>query len=661
MSDDLDEFSTGLACEYAASEDSLHVEDEEVTLSSPEEANVESGGDDRQSDQEVTEENEDDEGLDIHRWSVLDATSYLYSEKVKHCISDNAFAALWVAIKKVLPILSSVAIEYLPSAQTIKRHALEGLPEMKLEVAHKNVASGEEVIEQDLHQFPKKKYEDREEWEPLYEVWRTDLMGVLRFHTNAHGGEEVKEVIINVDGVPIGRTGRSQTIVSMQFTNCRNVYQLVNAIPSSTGKKLLTVPLLLRSVTDGLQRLGMTLKYISADAPMRATLRNQKSHAGRKACDYCYGEAGHKRKPIWSVRTLGAEERTYEKLLRDYDEHDRTGRPLEDFGYKGKSHLIELLPGFDIIENIPVDSMHLLFLGVARALFELIFHVGENRETNRRVVRPSTSGLDKSLAKIRVASEIGRRPKPIDFKNYKASEWRNLVLYYFPVTLPEIPTGIRRQLWLEFCYLCRAFSLDEESFAAFDKDELQRLVLKWYRNYNHEFGSSNMRYNIHLLAHIQRIRVHGPFSETSAFGFEGSFAASTRAQRTGTTSMGLQSMRQSYIRPREGHMCRKKLKLRDSITARSNDTLIYTLDGKFQVEETRGETLLVKEIIVSTYFPPLKTKLDFSGVGVHKYLYTSNDVTTISIEDVKGKLLAVDTEEYTVLLSATKSMLLEAD
>ncbi len=622
----------------------------------------ENGGGDEEDVEGDDDSAEDIPEDDLDRWSVLDATAYLYSEKVKHCISDNAFRAIWVALKRVLPILSSVPTEYLPSAQTIKRHALQDIPEMSLEVAHQNIETGEEVIEYNLNQFPKKKYEDRDMWEPVYEVWRADLSGVLRHHIALHGGRQATDVVINVDGVPIGRTGKSQTIVSLQFANCRNVYQLVNAIPTQIGKKHITVPLLLRSVCDDLRRLQLNLKYISADAPMRSFLRKQKSHAGRKACDYCYGEAGHVKKPIWSVRTLHAEERTYEQLLRDYDEHDRTGRPLEEFGYKGKSELVELLPGFDIIENIPVDSMHLFYLGITRNLFELLFKVGETRETNKRdVPRCSLNGLNRSLPQIKVPKEVGRRPRTVDFKNYKASEWRNLILYYFPVTLPEITKGLRRQLWLEFCYLARAYSLDDESFLALNKEDLQKLALKWYRNFNNEFGSNNMRYSIHLIAHLLRLRVHGPVCETSAFAFEGSFAASSRAQQPGTTSIGLQSMRQSYIRPREGHTCKKKLSFRNKVTMRSNDTLIYTVDEKYEIVEVGDDNISVKEIVVTTYFPPVKTKLDFTSVGVWKYVYTKDEVKIISKSSVKGKLIAVQCEDYTVLLSATISMLLEAD
>ena len=170
------------------------------------------------------------------------------------------------------------------------------MPELKLETAHYNRETTETVVEKDLSKYPKKKYEDRTSWAPMYECWRAKLEDIVQFHRSLHEDEvDDKEVIMNIDGVPIGRTGRSQTIVSLKFKKCRNVYQVVNVIPHTVdGKKCLTVPFLMKSILLGLQDLGLSLLYICADAPMRAFLRNQKSHSGKKSCDYCYAEAQYK-------------------------------------------------------------------------------------------------------------------------------------------------------------------------------------------------------------------------------------------------------------------------------------------------------------------------------------------------------------------------------
>ena len=292
---------------------------------------------------------------------------------------------------------------------------------------------------------------------------------------------------------------------------------------------------------------------------MRAFLRNQKSHAAKLGCDYCYAEARHENRPIWDLRTLNCEERSIERLHRDYRNAEENRVPLASVGLKGRSEVLDYLPDFDVVENIPVDPLHLLYLGVARSLFELIFNVGDNRQTNlirRRGREKVEDGLDKVLPTILTPRELTRRPRCMDFKNYKGQEWRNLVLFYLPLVLDVMQPGLTRKIWLGYCYLARAYSLPEYAFRRLNKRFLKSIATQWYHDYYRAFGGTNMRYNIHLLWHLERIIVHGPFSEISAFPFEGSFSASNRAQKVGTSSIGLQSMTQSFLRPSNGHRCK---------------------------------------------------------------------------------------------------------
>ncbi len=606
------------------------------------------------------------EGDDTSAWSVEDATRYMYGIKTRHLISDLAFKGLWEGFRKIQPVLKDMDPAYLPSADTIKRHALRDTPPLLLEVIHVNVGTGEEEVLLKQTSFPKKRYEDRSIWQLVYEAWRADLGDVLTFHDSLHLGGHGEAIVLNVDGVPIGRTGRSQTIVSVKFATCRNVYQLANVIaaPGEKGKKYLTVASLLGNVFQEIQELGLNLLYINADAPMRAFLRNQKGHNAKLGCDYCYARAKYNKKTVWGIGTLNKPPRTFSGLLRDYAEHDDLGTPLTDFGYRGKCDIVHLLPGFDIINKIPVDPMHVLYLGVARCLFELLFAVGDNRLPVGSVPRTKTDALDCDLPKLQVASEFPRRPRAMDFKNWKCSEWRNLTLFFFPLVLRHLPRGIKRQMWLEFCYICRAYNLDDESYAHLDAADLQKLTLKWYRNYHKEFTSNNMRYNVHLMSHLDRIRVHGPFSEISAFPFEGSFAASSRAQRPGTSCVGMQAMRQSYLRPREGHKCEKTIRIRSDTTSRTDDTLIFTTEACYRVDEKPQEGrshVRARKIMATTYFPPVRSTLDLKAIGVALYHSTAGEVTSVRLSEVRGKLIAVPVEEGTVLLTVTNAQLREAD
>ena len=536
---------------------------------------------------------------------------------------------------------------------------------MKVDVAyfHKERKEVEELS--GLKQVPKKRFEDRSVYQPTYEVWRTTVADVLKFHYDMHAAEE-KAVILNIDGVPLGRTGRSQTIVSIKFVSCRNVYQVTNAIPYGPyGKKYMNdLNFLIADILRSIRDLGLDLKYICADAPMRAFLRNQKNHASKLGCDYCYGEATYRGRPMWGLATLNSKKRTIQSLHEDYEKVASGAQAYADFGYKGRSEILNTLPDFDLIEGVPVDPMHLLYLGVTRALFELLFNVGETRPTNLSEPPQGTRRIDEALAHVKVPTELPRRPRPMDFKNWKGSEWRNLTLVYFPIVAQHLIPGRRREIWLEFCFLCRAYSVDDKYFESLNKDHLKSVAREWYVKYYEAFGSLNLRYNVHLVFHLDRIRVHGPFPDISAFLFEGSFAASSRAQHVGTSSEGLQAMRHSYLRAKQGHTCAKKIEFSTNTTSRRQDDLLYSEKSCFELCETPGPAdifLKVRKIHVSTYFAPDGNHLDFTNVGVFRYISTSRNEQFIRRDKILGKLVLVPVADCEVLVTLSIEQLREAD
>ncbi len=132
------------------------------------------------NDSDSTEAGDDED--ETAGWSVADATNYLYGLKTRHNISDRAFKGLWKGFLKVQPVIGFIPVGYLPSADTIKRHALRDTPELLLEVCHYDVERGEDVVQRKLKSFPKKRYEDTSRWKVVYEAWRAHLQNVVAFH-----------------------------------------------------------------------------------------------------------------------------------------------------------------------------------------------------------------------------------------------------------------------------------------------------------------------------------------------------------------------------------------------------------------------------------------------------------------------------------------------
>lgn len=607
--------------------------------------------------------NEED-GIEEER-TFDEILSSLFLWKVKHNVSERAFRGIMSFIKKNIDMLHLYQTR-IKSTSTLKRQMRKEIPQAHLKVCYSNNVTGEETIEQKLHLFPRTRLQAAE-YDIHYEIWKVPVKEVMSFHFKKH--EDMPKIVsMNVDGVPIGRTGKSQTIVSIKFESCRNVYQLLNAIPrDATGKGKMTPEELVLEVLEELVAAGLTLKDIICDAPMRAFLRRQLSHAAKLACDYCFGEATSlKFRRCWLRTTFNKEKRTMERLQELYTGHDSGEVCLRDYGYLEKCFILDAIPNFNIIDGILVDPMHLCYLGVSRALFELTFKVGQNRErTNKVTPRLGTEQLDEMLLRIKVPAELTRKPRAIDFKNYKAQEFRNLVLVYFPALLASLPYGAVRNLWVMFIYLLRAYSLPDKDYETLDKGFLGQVMQKWYYKYQKLFGPTNMRYNVHVFTHCERIRQRGSFPTISAFPFEGAFAFSTRAQEAGTSSIGLQSLEQSYYRSLCGHVCEKTVYYSEKETTRSTNKYVYDKNGVFyEITSVQGNNYCCRRLLTGLY-SPLRL-FNFNEVGCAKFSgVEENETLTLHRNDFEGKAVVVpcnsrDKSEL-VIVAVSHSLLLEAD
>lgn len=132
-------------------------------------------------------------------------------------------------------------------------------------------------------------------------------------------------------------------------------------------------------------------------------------------------------KIVWPLHETGIERNhddTIAIVLReppdvDYieDEHD------EFYGVKGMSVATQF-EDFNIISDIPVDSMHQLYLGVVKRLLSL----GLGKE--KRNVKTKSLGLinevrlNKALLKVKIPTEFRRATRAVETGCWKASEYR---------------------------------------------------------------------------------------------------------------------------------------------------------------------------------------------------------------------------------------------
>ena len=143
---------------------------------------------------------------------------------------------------------------------------------------------------------------------------------------------------------------------------------------------------------DVIANLPQQLDMVINDGPKRSACRGQVSHNGRFACDYCVAEGvavqnEHNEKSTirWPHDVCA-----YASLRTNAD-----ARAFKLPGMVTQSPLLDLdADKFDIVEDMPVESMHLL-VNVVKRLFELSFSGTEKTlsSTTKNFVRPSLQTL----------------------------------------------------------------------------------------------------------------------------------------------------------------------------------------------------------------------------------------------------------------------------
>lgn len=177
------------------------------------------------------------------------------------------------------------------------------------------------------------------------------------------------------------------------------------------------------------------------------------------------------------------------------------------------------LEHFNILFSISVEYMHSGLLGAQKRLLNFFCNSKYNGKLfyitpkNRKI-------LNNRILALKPTSNIVRKPRSLDQrKNFKASEFRSLLLYYLPVCLsgcvPNIYVEHIRRLSAAIYILLKATITYEEV------DSSEEMLDKFVKDHQELFGKENMVMVIHILKHFsESVRQLGPLWCHSAFPFE---------------------------------------------------------------------------------------------------------------------------------------------
>lgn len=178
-----------------------------------------------------------------------------------------------------------------------------------------------------------------------------------------------------------------------------------------------------------------------------------------------------------------------------------------------------------MIDAFPLDYMHLVCLGVMRKLMTYwrshpvtVHNIRRNLSTRLRSTQFQAICNNLCILTSQVPCEFSRKPRSLmEADRWKATEWRQFLLYTGPVVLKGIIPDVIYNHFLLLHSAIRILTGNEGHLYQFASELLNAFVKDAIEIY----GTSFAVYNVHGLTHLARdAMLHGKLDNFSAFPFE---------------------------------------------------------------------------------------------------------------------------------------------
>ena len=517
----------------------------------------------------------------------------------------------------------------------MRYRAIKELPKVKLDVCAVT-RDGRETNFLGVDTYPRKAIRDRD-LIVKYTLYYVSLRDILAAHSKSHPAKVPDtDIDLSCDGVPESKSsGLSLDILSVRFKSCNNIYSVAILQPAKKGLKMKD-EIVLKHFLEEIPSTPLTVKLVIADAPKRASLQGLKSHAANFGCPYCYAKKVDGKFP---ASTFRSGERTNRDLRRTADAL-AAGIELVDNGVKTRSPLAEL-PGLDLINDVPAEAMHLIHLGVVRKMVTMMYKSRTGKHFSTRIQGANDEPFNAMMRDMRALSDFSRRPRDLDVAVWKAEEYRNLVLAYWPVVMRTAPRECLK-VWLLTVYVVRGASLSDNLYNQLNTEEFENVTMEdWYKLYERTFGVKACSYNPHVFSHLNVIRKIAPLADTSARRYEDHYAVMKKNYNAGSTSQGTQTLQSTMLSQMAGHSCRRARSLTLISTKKTEDRYVYLADKRIYLLTNLDEIPIRGRRVPAHRTPGLLPGLDFCDVLVFRLETNriSPDEECLAASEVLGKVV----------------------
>ena len=310
------------------------------------------------------------------------------------------------------------------------------------------------------------------------------------------------------------------------------------------------------------------LHSIICDTVARAFIRKVKCHTGYYGCDKCVQKGKYYPSRRMSFPRIRSQLRTDADFREQrYSEH-----------HTGLSILTNLQ--INMVQQFPLDPMHLVFLGVVKRFLNQIFF--GDRLSGYRLSRAQIRHLDaltKDLVNF-MPVDFPRKCSSVEIcDRWKANECRQFLLYIGPVAFKQI---LPRPLYETFLNLSCAISiLSHACYHSQLVNVAQTLLERFILQFATLFGEDQIVYNVHCLSHLVDDVIHfGPLHSFSSFPFE-SFMSSIKKDIKGRKHPEVQLRNRAHERSTNLNIATVSL-VDDTFISRTNNAT----RGMFLFRET---------------------------------------------------------------------------
>lgn len=272
--------------------------------------------------------------------------------------------------------------------------------------------------------------------------------------------------------------------------------------------QLTTNGILIKNVTCNLKII-----MLICDTPAKSLVLSLKSHSSYFSCTKCNQEGELINNVICFLETENLVKRT----------NDSFRNKLHPEHYVGETLFINI-PSFDMIDNVPLDYMHILFLGGTKRLLCNRRYGWIFGKPPHKLCAKDVNYINKLLFKLQkyIPCEFSRKTRSIvECKRYKATEFRLFLLYTGPIVLRQVlPPKVYNNFIifsLASTILISNYYSKYEHYISYAHELMKHFINNSILIYGPDFIS----HNIHNFLHLSDcVRLFGSLDNFSAFPFE---------------------------------------------------------------------------------------------------------------------------------------------